>query len=384
MEGLRGLAVTLVFLQHYSVQTELLHLSSGAAAVFARVFRAYGNLGVELFFVLSGFLIYGTLIRKAPDFTPFVKRRYQRIYPAFLVVFGLAVALNVLVPGAAKIPHGVLPAAAYLAANLALLPGLFPIIPIFDVAWSLSYEMVFYFATAAAVLGCRLQHTPRRRRVIGILVLAAAFQLAALAQLPNFPARMLPFFAGMLLAEDVGRIVPCWAGWALPLADFAASALRIMPLQAAEPIHTVAFFALCAVCFRDAGGVAAVMRWTPLRWLGNMSYSYYLLHGFVIRIGMVLLGRSLSGALPEALFWALMPLAYAATLLVSAALFVWVEKPFSLDTAPANTSRLAPNWTASGRERGVRKTRAHFAEDGGSVTVPATSVRSVRFDPVRR
>src|SRR4249919_1955085 len=80
MEGLRGFAVTLVFLHHYTVQAQLIGLSPGPTSVVATALRSYGNLGVELFFVLSGYLIYGTLVRRPPSFAGFMARRFQRIY----------------------------------------------------------------------------------------------------------------------------------------------------------------------------------------------------------------------------------------------------------------------------------------------------------------
>jgi len=159
MEGLRGFAVTLVFLQHYTMQSQLIGLSAGPASAVAAAFHSYGNLGVELFFVLSGYLIYGALIRKAPPFGSFMARRIQRIYPAFLVVFAFALALTVLARVPGKIPLDPWQATAYLAANLALLPGLIPMVRIVDVAWSLSYEMFFYIVTAALVLGTKLTNT---------------------------------------------------------------------------------------------------------------------------------------------------------------------------------------------------------------------------------
>lgn len=72
------------------------------------------------------------------------------------------------------------------------------------------------------------------------------------------------------------------------------------------------------------------MVWTPLRWLGNMSYSYYLVHGFVVRAAMVALGHLLPGGLPVAVFWLLLPVVFAATLAGSAVLFIGVERPVSL------------------------------------------------------
>ena len=334
MEGLRGYAVTLVFLHHYSVQAELLGLPAGAAAATAAALRGYGNLGVELFFVLSGYLIYGTLVRKAPPFAGFMARRCQRIYPAFLVMFAVMLALTVLLPLPGKLTADPWRAAVYLAANLALLPGLFPVVPIVDVAWSLSYEMAFYVATAVLVLGAGLARTNRRRRVAVLAALAAAFVLASGAGI-GIPLRMMPFFAGMLLAEGLGAWVPPWLAWAAPAAALAACVTHALSGAAGELVYSVAFFALCAVCFRDAGSISRVMRWAPLRWLGNMSYSYYLVHGVVVRAVMVLLARVLPLGMPDWLFWAFMPILYTATLAVASLLFVLVEKPLSLRPATA-------------------------------------------------
>jgi exopolysaccharide production protein ExoZ len=205
MAGLRGLAVTLVFLQHYMVQCQLIGLSAGPASAMAAAFRNYGNFGVELFFVLSGYLIYGTLVRKAPPFFRFMARRLQRIYPAFLVVFAFALALIILTPMQNKIPHDPWLGAVYLAANLALLPGLIPMVRIVDVAWSLSYEMFFYVVTAGLVLVTGLNKTVPSRRMAILALLTSAFILASFAGISNFPARMLPFFAGMLLGRWAGQ-----------------------------------------------------------------------------------------------------------------------------------------------------------------------------------
>ncbi len=351
MEGLRGLAVTLVFLQHYTVQSQLIGLSPGPASVVAAALRRYGNFGVELFFVLSGYLIYGTLVRRAPPFIGFMARRLQRIYPTFLAVFAGALVLTVLAPIPGKIPHGAWPATLYLAANLALLPGLVPVVGIVDVAWSLSYEMFFYLVAAAVVLGCGLSAAPRPRRIVLLVLLTAAFVAASYAGIANFPMRMMPFFAGMLLAEGVGGRVPAWLGWAAPGAAFLAFVLHAVPGVTAEVVQTMAFFALCAVCFRGAGVVSGWMTTAPLRWLGNMSYSYYLVHGFVVRIVMVLLARLLPGGMPDWLFWGAMPLLYVASLLVASVLFIVVEKPLSLQPSPAILAGMQSRLRFGGRAR---------------------------------
>ena len=342
MEGLRGVAVTLVFLQHYSVQAELLGLASGPAAVFARAFHNYGNMGVELFFVLSGYLIYGTLVRNAPPFLAFMARRCQRIYPAFLVVFALAFAAMTLMPARSEIPDEFLPALSFVAANLVFLPGLFPIPAVVEVAWSLSYEMFFYLVTAVLVLTTGFHALARRSRVVVLALITAAFLALSHAGIPDFPARMLPFFAGMLLAEGLGGRVPAWLGLAAPVAAFVGYVTGAIPAPLLELSQTLAFFLLCAVCFRGAGVISRAMSWAPLRWLGNMSYSYYLLHGFVVHAAALVLGAILPGGMADWIFWLFMPVAFAATLAASAILFVGVEKPFSLKPRRAKPLERAP------------------------------------------
>jgi exopolysaccharide production protein ExoZ len=331
MEGLRGLAVTLVFLQHYAVQAELIGLAPGGmTAAAAATFHRYGNLGVELFFILSGYLIYGTLVRHAPRFLAFMARRMERIYPTFLVVFAVALGLGGLAPVPSKIPEGFWPATSYLAANLALLPGLLPIRGVVDVAWTLSYEMFFCITCAVLVLGTGLHRASRSWRLVVLFGLTFAFVAASFCPIPYFPVRMMPFFAGMLLAEGMGARVPAWLAWVAPIASVLLSALLRPGASANELLHTVAFFALCAVCFRGAGRTSAVMIWAPLRWLGNISCSYYLMHGFVVRTAMLLLGHALPSGMPTWLFWWLMPVVFTATLVASAGLFVLIEKPLSL------------------------------------------------------
>ncbi len=330
MEGLRGVAVTLVFLQHAGVQALLLGLPTGAARAVATWGSNYGNLGVELFFLLSGYLIYGTLVRRAPGFVPFMLRRAERIYPTFLVVFLplLVLALMGGIPG--RLPEGLLGGTLGVLANLLLLAGLLPIQPIVTVAWSLSYEAFFYVATAAAVLGLGMHRMERGRRLALLGAAAAAFLAACLLEVPGVSVRMAPFFAGMALAEGLGRAVPGWLGLAAPLLGAAVTASGVRLGIGAEFLQTACFFALCAACFRGGNAVASAMTWAPLRWLGNMSYSYYLSHGLLVRACFLALGRVLPDGMPAWAFWAVLPPLFAATLVAGAALFIVVEKPLSL------------------------------------------------------
>jgi peptidoglycan/LPS O-acetylase OafA/YrhL len=91
-------------------------------------------------------------------------------------------------------------------------------------------------------------------------------------------------------------------------------------------------------CFAYRGVLQEVFSWTPLRWLGNMSYSYYLAHRLALHGLRLAAGRILP---PDGgstvVFAILLPAALLLTLAASAALFVAVEKPLSL--APSTRFR---------------------------------------------
>jgi exopolysaccharide production protein ExoZ len=149
MEGLRGFAV---FLVHYcSLFQPYMAIGTPSESILF-ILKNTGNIGVDLFFVLSGFLIYGTLITKnKTHFLLYFKRRFIRIYPTFLVVFLVYLILSVLIPTESKLPIDGLDKLLYVIQNLLLLPGIFEIPAIITVAWSLSYE-VFYYITIPLIL----------------------------------------------------------------------------------------------------------------------------------------------------------------------------------------------------------------------------------------
>ncbi|CAN7657766.1 acyltransferase [Pseudoduganella sp. LjRoot289] len=344
MEGLRGLAVFLVFLVHYAT---LIGPWVGARSSLDQVRNSVhmaGNAGVDLFFVLSGYLIYGTLISRPQNFPRFIGRRVARIYPAFCVVFAIYLLLSLVRPADSKLPSQPLAAWTYVLQNFLLLPGLFPIEPIISVAWSLSYEMFYYLAVPLVIVLFGLRKRSAALRACFFLAVAAA--IAAYCAVYGGHVRLIMFVAGILLHEALRKppVAPPRDGYALAL--LAAGLLAsTMPFTgpAAFTVKTIilfaAFFMVCYACFlTPEGWLARGFCWTPLRWLGNMSYSYYLLHGLALKAGFLALTMAVAPAPHGALFSAAMlPLMFMLTLLPSAALFLLVERPFSL-AAPVKTA----------------------------------------------
>jgi peptidoglycan/LPS O-acetylase OafA/YrhL len=113
-------------------------------------------------------------------------------------------------------------------------------------------------------------------------------------------------------------------------------------------ISAVVFGILVFVLFRAQGPLRTAFNWAPVRWLGNMSYSYYLIHALVINAAALVLLKVVSQTAPQAvLFWVLMPFVFLATFVVSTLLFMFVEKPFSLVarkkySMPPTAEALAP------------------------------------------
>lgn len=352
MEGLRGFAVFLVFVVHYVSLMNPWISAYPALYKLADVLHAMGNAGVDLFFVLSGYLIYGALIARPRKFTAFIARRARRIYPAFLAVFLLYLVVSCLLPVESRIPAGGWDAVIYLSQNLLLLPGLFPIEPFITVAWSLSYEMAYYIVIPVVIGVLGLRSRTRTARIAFFLLVASGGAVACGAF--GGPIRLIMFLAGVVLFEIVeGQIGPTPRSmngllalatglvivWLppelLPTSGSASVAVKI-------GILFVCFLVLCLACFRSpTAWLATAFSWTPLRWLGNMSYSYYLLHGLALKGAFLVVGKMLSlDVLGPSMFWALLPFMFAATLPPAALLFIFVERPFSL--VPGARSPSAP------------------------------------------
>lgn len=342
MEGMRGLAVFLVFLVHYVTLVDPWITANQNFRSFTTSLHTIGHAGVDLFFVLSGYLIYGSLIKRHQSFIRFLLRRVQRIYPAFLAVFMIYVVLSFAFPAENKIPVQALPALIYLLQNLFLLPGLFPIEPLITVAWSLSYEMFYYLAmpVVIVVLGLRKWHSKWRTA----LFFGGAFLMALYCAAFGGHVRMIMFISGIMLYEALSHshiptppnsigllaLILGLSGMLIPMEGSSGYALKIS-------ILFVTFFILCLSCFRrPTAWLARGFSWTPLRWLGNMSYSYYLLHGLTLKGGFLMLSTLLPqrGYGPEFFCMLLVPM-FIASLLTAALLFLSIERPFSLATVRA-------------------------------------------------
>jgi exopolysaccharide production protein ExoZ len=357
MEGIRGIAVFLVFLVHYhaifGARINANSLTSGLSFALSSI----GEAGVDLFFVLSGYLIYGAVIKKRTKYTSFMRRRIQRIYPVFLCVFALYLIVSKILPSESKISSGIFAASTYIIENLLLLPGMLQIDPIIVVSWSLSYEFFYYLSLPLLVSMLRMRDWQARKRVLFFVALAFLFTAYCLIFRDNH-IRLIMFISGIILYEAIHSynvlneatitfdyIALCLFIVTLPIIYILSKRpdivsfvpyINIQGYRYRVVLLFFCFFVFVLACFRSRTLLHGIFSWAPLRWLGNMSYSYYLIHAITLKVLIFIMLQLIH--LPKnspILFWLLLPVSFSITLASSTVLFIIVEKRFSLKPVPA-------------------------------------------------
>jgi len=343
MEGLRGLAVLSVFFVHA-------HAFFGSyLSNFPRLFNLseylgrVGNAGVDLFFVLSGFIIYAALIQKPLSYSTFLWRRVKRIYPTFIAVLALYLLLSVIFPAESRLPASAIDRIKYVFENLLLLPGVFRITPIITVAWSLSFEFAFYLCVPlVAFLTARSKDNAHRIAILSLLWIA--FVLSEFFVFHGGHIRMLSFISGMLLQEVIAsgtlaRYLTSKGQWIAIAALIGTASYHFgtgaktegqsnSVLSAALMSVAILFFVLYALKF--SGTLQKLCTWTPMRYWGNVSYSYYLAHGITLKAIAISVERFLPVHHSLFIYLLAMTFGMVATWVSASLLYVLVEKPISL------------------------------------------------------
>ncbi len=335
LDALRGVAAVWVVLYHCiaSLPYWLPNAPETIAAVLPTRFDLHGTSAVDLFFMISGYVILVTTQRSATA-RAFLQARVARLFPAYWAAVLVTAALGLAVPSDAM-RVGVM----QVLANLTMLQS-FLAVPHLDPSyWSLAVELSFYALVAVALA---VGQQGRLDRLALAWVILAALALHALPQLGlALPYRVklalalenAPLFtAGMLFYRLRTEPVRAWRVAGL-VACYAASAL---PQSSVIAPITTALFVLFALA------VAGWVRWLAnpvLLWLGGISYSLYLVHqplAFRLQVGLHAAG--VDG-------WPNFAGTVACLLAAGAAMQVLVEKPGTrwLRRVFEDVQRSAPN-----------------------------------------
>lgn len=279
LDGLRAIAILVVVWHH------------AALPVAGWRVTGRGFLGVDLFFVISGFLIVTLLLRERRrtgtiSLRGFYVRRFLRIFPPFYLMLAVVGATALLKRG-----HGSadvlrdLPFAAFYVSNLV------PMSSMLAITWSLSVEEQFYLVVPAVV---RYAHRALKA------LLPAAYVAASLPALGALPGVALPAFfrettfGPILLGVMLALVLDDRRGYeavrrALGGALAPAGALGLVVVAASYPaddisgwpriaMHWTILILVAACVVRERHVLHPLLASWPMRRIGVVSYGIYLYH----------------------------------------------------------------------------------------------------------
>ncbi len=292
IHGLRGFSTFAVFIYHVYGMGTLWNFWPAALNPVAPAFAA-GKHGVEIFFIISGYLITGSLIRHQSA-SKFLIDRAIRLYPVFMTIQLVVFSLGPIVHY--KWLTGI-SAGAWTVAfveNGLFLPGIFDL-PLAQLnAWSLSYEAAFYLLSAVCfVLARRLGRWP----VIAALVLVLAFVLPLYQRAIFF----LPGVAIFFLSRRFTLRLPPWLRALSVPALLATLALLTVAETQAGVVYAALLPALLFFVSVVEGRclLSAILRTRVLQYLGTISYSFYLWSPVVTYPMKIVIERFLHGRIDD-------------------------------------------------------------------------------------
>jgi peptidoglycan/LPS O-acetylase OafA/YrhL len=286
LDALRGVAAMMVLIYHY---TDNFAVPQSQRTALALPFVHLGAMGVELFFIISGFVIYMTIERTA-TIRGFAISRFARLYPTFVACLGVTLAASVLVEDYGAEAWHISLYRSMLIANLTTAPTLFNRSAVDPSYWSLGYELAFYTlaATATYLGGWR---SPERL-ALGWLAITAALRLSGVAD--RWPRLELLTAANFAYLFVIGvMLFRHWAGqatqltyWVLGIALatslFGSSRLAEGLPEWSYPVLIVSYSLLVWVATCRSVGI---FHRGILPFLGDISYPLYLVHqvaGYVV------------------------------------------------------------------------------------------------------
>ncbi len=300
LDGVRGLAV-LLLLSHQLVLDVLPDAGAPTSDRLLDRLMQPGWIGVQLFFVLSGFLITGVLLDtkgRGGYFRSFYGRRVLRIFPLYYL---LLVVLSFVLPRLGHVPPllqadpRAMPLAWIYLSNWTLtVPA-----PIGH-CWSLAVEEQFYLVWPFVVAALSAPRLLRFCFVLAALAIGFRIGVWTLGLSPeiayqNTFARMDALAlgaAGAILLRDPAAVARWAPGLrrALLVAGVAVAIAAIPGLARTGPVTQIAGYSLLAISFalliavgvieQAAGGgrISAALSARPLRLFGKYSYAIYIIH----------------------------------------------------------------------------------------------------------
>lgn len=304
LDGLRGVAALLVVLLHVEWSN---HLTDNN-------FIQHGYIAVDLFFILSGFVIssnYSNRVNNIREAQRFMGLRFFRVYPLHVALLGAFVSLEFakLVAhrafGIALGPQAPFTGGDTFAAfwaNLFLVNGLHVLDrPTWNgVSWSISCEFAAYLLFSIMVLAGLVR---TRLFFIGGFILAVAGYVGVALELGTLNVTadwgivrcLSGFFLGMLIFRSRRMNILCRPQTVLDGFEVAIMIAIILAMAFASGPHLVLAIPLFVVAIMllqsDEGPVARLLILPAVQFLGRISYSIYMVHSLLVVCLLIILKR---------------------------------------------------------------------------------------------
>ena len=318
-----------------------------------------GRAGVDVFFVISGVIMWRVTADKTPQPASFLWRRFTRVAPLYwlatLLVFAIALRWRLFLPE-------VKPGWKHLFLSLAFVPHLDPVglpFPTLPPGWSLNYEAIFYTVFAGCLAA---PERIRARLVVGALfaIVIAGFFFPDTGYFMGANPMLLQFAAGVALgvaaqrgrlpsrAWGVGLIVAALLVWVLIQEGGLFTELWRPLVWGVPAALTVAGALSIELSGKIIRAPRALVR--PVLLLGDASYCIYLFH----LPATAVIAHTLGYAHPEVF----LPVSIGASILAGLAVHFWIEAPL-LSALRRPLERVAFRGRASGRGQSGLDPAAH-------------------------
>jgi peptidoglycan/LPS O-acetylase OafA/YrhL len=349
LDGLRFVAFMAVYLQHtigFGTGGNHQHLPNWLGDLLGTIGLA-GNFGVDLFFVLSSYLITELLLRErilsgGLDVKAFYVRRILRIWPLYFFFVVFAYGLTYAVPSEGMTWRHL---AGYFLFAGNWVYFLMPVVTVAGPLWSVALEEQFYLIWPWVIRGS----CTRRVAVCagGLMIFAMAVRLLMGIVHPNEDwvsqnsfTRLDGIAVGALLAVALDGGLPQWSTGAraalagaclVVLLGIAFSfglfelPVGLLPLMFGWPLAAVACGGLLLAVLGDTGPFTAHLRSAPIVYLGRISFGLYVYHELLLKVGVELFPGYNTSFTQMAAYWLF---GLAGTIPLAAASYRWLELPF--------------------------------------------------------